>query len=124
MCQHHMRAAVGSINALTKFLAFVKMSMSRDRRYGLPNHNDYSPMQGGVMVACAFTFIASGSYAGAGVSLIVTGLLWVLSENKTARRYYAEFLKLPSKVQKRWSVCSWMATVVLWVYIFAMIFCR
>jgi|GEM_PF-4295999 len=77
-----MRAAIKFINALTKFYAFVKMSMSRDRRNGLPNHNNFSPIQGGIIVASAFTFITFGSYIGAWISLVVLGFLWVLLENK------------------------------------------
>lgn len=116
-----MRAAIKFINALTKFYAFVKMSMSRDRHYGLPNHNNFSPIQGGIIVASAFTFITFGSYIGAWISLVVLGFLWLLLENKKSRLYYAEFLKLPSKVQKRWTIFSWVATAVLWIYIFALI---
>lgn len=116
-----MRAAIKFINALTKFYTFVKMSMSRDRRNGLPNHNNFSPIQGGIIVASAFTFITFGSYIGAWISLVVLGFLWVLLENKKSRLYYVEFLKLPSKVQKRWTIFSWVATAVLWIYIFALI---
>lgn len=111
-----------AMNALTKFYAFAKMSMTRDRRCGLPDHNNYSPLQGGIIAASAFTSIALGSYIGAWVSIIVLGVLFVLSENKESRHYYAEFLKLPSKVQKKWTIFSWILTAVLWIYILAMIF--
>ena len=107
---------------IVRLYAFMIMSMSRDRREDLPNHNCYSPLQGGILTASVLPFIVSGSYIGALiVFLLVSVSLWRFFNNRKTRYYYSEFLKLPQKVQKKWTIVSWTATTILWIYFIILI---
>ena len=107
---------------IARLYAFMIMSMSRDRREDLPDHNCYSPLQGGILIASVLPFIVSGSYIGALiVFLLLSVLLWRFFNNRKTRYYYSEFLKLPQNVQRKWTIASWAVTTILWIYIITMI---
>ena len=107
---------------IARLYAFMIMSMSRDRREGLPYHHCYCPLQGGILTASVLTFLISKSYIGALiVFLLLSVLLWSFFNNGKTRYYYSEFLKLPQKVQRKWTIASWTATTILWIYIIILI---
>ncbi len=107
---------------IARLYAFMIMSMSRDRREDLPNHNCYSPLQGGILTASVLPFIVSGSYIGALiVFLLLSVSLWRFFNNRKTRYYYSEFLKLPQNVQRKWTILSWTATTILWTYFIILI---
>lgn len=111
-----------AVNMIAKYYAFMIMSMTRDRRYGLPCHCDYSPLQGGILTTIVLTFIVSGSYACACISLLLLLVLfWRFLNNRNTRNYYSEFLKLPRKVQRTWTIVSWTITTMLWIYFILLI---
>ena len=89
-----------SAGKIARLYAFMIMSMSRDRREGLPYHHCYSPLQGGILTAGVMPFIVSGSYIGVlMVLMLLSALFWCFFNNGKIRHYYSEFLKLPQKVQ-------------------------
>lgn len=102
---------------IARLYAFMIMSMSRDRREDLPDHNSYSPLQGSILMAGVMPFIVSGSYI---LALMMLMLLTVLFRsffnNGKRRHYYSEFLKLPQKIQRKWTIASWVVTTILWIY--------
>ena len=107
---------------IARLYAFMIMSMSRDRREGLPYHHCYSPLQGGILTASVLTFLISRSYIGALiVFLLLSVLLWSFFNNGKTRHYYSEFLKLPQKVQRKWTIASWAVSTILWIYIIKLI---
>lgn len=107
---------------IARLYAFMIMSMSRDRREGLPDHNCYSPLQGGILAASMLTFIISGSYIGALIMLLLLSVLfWSFFNNGKTRHYYSEFPKLPQKIQRKWTIASWVVTTILWIYIIILI---
>lgn len=103
---------------IARLYAFMIMSMSRDRREGLPNHNSYSPLPGGVFMTGVLTFIVSGCYIGALMMLLLLSVLfWLFLNNRNTLYYYSEFLKLPQKVRRKWTIASWGVTAILWIYL-------
>ena len=107
---------------IARLYAFMIMSMSRDRREGLSDHNCYSPLQGGILTASVLTFLLSRSYIGALIVLLLLSvLLWSFFNNGKTRYYYSEFLKLPQKVQRKWTIASWAVTTILWIYVIILI---
>lgn len=107
---------------IARLYAFMIMSMSRDRREGLPDHHCYSPLQGGILAASVLPFIVSWSYIGASiVFLLLSVSLWRFFNNRKTRYYYSEFLKLPQKIQRKWTIASWAVTTILWIYIIILI---
>ena len=107
---------------IARLYAFMIMSMSRDRREGLPDHNCYSSLQGGILIASVLPFIVSGSYIGALIMFLLLSVsLWRFFNNRKTRYYYSEFLKLPQKVQRKWTIVSWTATTILWIYFIILI---
>ena len=107
---------------IARLYAFMIMSMSRDRREGLPDHHYYSPLQGGILTASVLTFLISRSYIDAlNVFMLLSALLWSFFNNGKTRYYYSEFLKLPQKVQRKWTIASWVVTTILWIYVIILI---
>lgn len=107
---------------IARLYAFMIMSMSRHRNDGQPNHSSYSPLQGGILAASVLTFIISSSYIGALIMLLLLSVsLWYFFNSKKTRYYYSEFLKLPQKVQRKWTIASWAVTTILWIYIIILI---
>ena len=107
---------------IARLYAFMIMSMSRDRREGLPYHHCYSPLQGGILTAGVMPFIVSGSYIGALIVLmLLSALFWCFFNNGKIRHYYSEFLKLPQKDQRKWTIASWVVTMILWIYVIILI---
>ena len=107
---------------IARLYAFMIMSMSRHRYDGLPNHSSYSPLLGGILAASVLTFIISRSYIGALIMLLLLSVyLWYFFNSKKTRYYYSEFLKLPQKVQRKWTIASWAVTTILWIYIIILI---
>ena len=107
---------------IARLYAFMIMSMSRDRREGLPDHHYYSPLQGGILTAGVMPFIVSGSYIGALIVLmLLSALFWCFFNNGKIRHYYSEFLKLPQKDQRKWTIASWVVTMILWIYVIILI---
>ncbi len=110
------------VSRIFKLYAFMIMSMSRDRHDGLPNHNSYSPLQGGILAASMLTFIVSRSYIGAlFILLLLSVFFWSFFNNGKTQYYYSEFLKLPQKVQRKWTIASWTVTTILWIYFIILI---
>lgn len=111
-----------SAGKIARLYAFMIMSMSRDRREGLPYHHCYSLLQGGIFTAGVMPFIVSGSYIGAlMVLMLLSALFWCFFNNGKIRHYYSEFLKLPQKVQRKWTIASWVVTTILWIYVIILI---
>ena len=107
---------------IARLYAFMIISMSRDRREGLPDHLCYSPLQGGILTAGVMPFIVSGSYIGAlMVLMLLSALFLCFFNNGKIRHYYSEFLKLPQKVQRKWTIASWVVTTILWIYVIILI---
>ncbi|WP_285815697.1 hypothetical protein [Phocaeicola sartorii] len=112
------------VSRIFRLYSFLIMSMTRDRHGGLPNHNSYSPLQGGILAASVLTFIVSRSYIGALIMLLLLSVLfWSFFNNGKTRHYYSEFLKLPQKIQRKWTIASWTVTTILWIYIVILITC-
>lgn len=110
------------VSRIFRLYSFLIMSMTRDRHDGLPNHNSYSPLQGGILAASVLTFIVSRSYIGALIMLLLLSVLfWSFFNNGKTRHYYSEFLKLPQKVQREWTIRSWTVTTILWIYVIILI---
>lgn len=113
-----------SASKITRLYAFMIMSMTGDRHDGLPNHNSYSPLQGGILAASVLTFIVSRSYIGALIILLLLSVFfWSFFNNGKTQYYYSEFLKLPQKVQRKWTIASWTVTTILWIYFIILITC-
>ncbi len=107
---------------IARLYAFMILSMSRHRYDGLPNHSSFRPLQGGILTASVLPLIVSGSYIGASIAfLLLSVLLWSFFNNRKTRYYYSEFLKLPQKVQRKWTIASWAVTTILWIYIIILI---
>lgn len=107
---------------IARLYAFMIISMSRVRREDLPNFNSYSPLQVGILIAGVMPFIVSGSYILAlMVLLLLTVLFRQFLNNRKTLYYYSEFLKLPQKIQIKWTIASWVVTTILWIYFIILI---
>lgn len=100
---------------IIKTHSFIKMAMTRDRSSGLPNEWNFGFFDSGIIMACIVSFNLLGSLYWP--ALVLSALLLILLDGKISRRYYADFLKLPPKVQRKWKIASWSITIILWIYI-------
>lgn len=110
-------------NAVMRFRAFVVMSISRDRRYDLPDRRIYWYFDGGVMNAIILSLMVFFNYFTlAWILLAILSLLQLMINGKRAERYFSEFMNLPPTVRRKWAIGSWVATIALWIYLFILLY--
>lgn len=110
------------LNAVIRFRAFVIMSMSRSRRYDLPNFWDYRPLDVGIYIAIIFSWIfLMKNFTMVWISLAILVIMQFMVDGKRAKRYYREFMNLPMTIRRKWTIGSWSVTVALWVYVIFLI---
>lgn len=110
-------------NAVIRLRAFVIMSISRTRRYDLPDFWDYRPLDVGLYIAIIFSWIfLMKNFTMAWISLAILAILQFMVDGKRAERYYREFMNLPPAVRRKWTIWSWITTAALWIYVFCLLF--
>jgi len=111
-----------TFNAVIRLRAFVIMSMSRTRRYDLPDFWDYRPLDVGLYITIIFSWIfLMKDFTMAWISLAILVILQFMVDGKRAERYYREFMNLPPTVRRKWTILSWSVTIALWVYVIILI---
>ena len=111
-----------TFNAVIRLRAFVIMSMSRTRRYDLPDFWDYRPLDVGLYITIIFSWIfLMKDFSMRWISLAILVILQFMVDGKRAERYYREFMNLPPTVRRKWTILSWSVTIALWVYVIILI---
>ncbi len=111
-----------TFNAVIRLRALVIMSMSRTRRYDLPDFWDYRPLDVGLYITIIFSWIfLMKDFTMAWISLAILVILQFMVDGKRAECYYREFMNLPPTVRRKWTICSWSVTIALWVYVIILI---
>lgn len=109
-------------NAVIRFRAFFIMSISRDRRYGLPDIWTCRFLDGVVYMAILFSWIfLMKNFTMAWISLAILAILQFMVDGKRTKRYYREFMNLPLTARRKWTLGAWSVTVALWVYVIFLI---
>lgn len=106
---------------LLKWVSYSHMAMSDYKRFDTPDYHDSRIFDIGLTTAPLMTLLICYCFKLGFAWLFVIAIFLMTDDGRRAHRYYAEFRRLPDDVKQKWKTKSWVLSIGLQIYTFAIV---